>query len=159
MFSKKLFKFEDTTAKMVYKSQIKKNVETNSAGCNLMSLHNISRREVEKILILPRMCILSIELREFHFKPLHKILYTNKHLHIFRFHENGLCSFCKNVEQTNQHVFFQCNTIKEVWGECADRLNLPILKKLSGKEIHIGIDDSTIKTEQKKNIFLFLSNI
>ena len=46
IFSKKVFTFEDLTAKMVFKSQIKKNVETNSAGGNLMSLYDISRKEV-----------------------------------------------------------------------------------------------------------------
>ena len=156
IFSKKVFTFEDLTAKMVYKSQIKKNVETNSAGGNLMTLYNIPRKEVEKIYVQPRMCTLSSKLREFQFKLLHNILYTNHHLHRFRFHENGLCSFCKNFEETYQHVFFECNTIKEVWGKCGDRFNLPILKKLSWKQIHIGIDDTTFKTEQLLNHILIL---
>ena len=91
---------------MVYKSQIKKNVETNSAVGNLMTLYNISRKEVEKIFVQPKMCTLSSKLREFQFKLLHNILYTNHHLHRFRFHENGLCSFCKKFEETYQHVFF-----------------------------------------------------
>ena len=86
------------------------------------------------------MCSLSSKLREFQFKLLHEILYTNHDLHSFRFHENGLCSFCENFEETYQHVFFECNKINEVWGKCADRLTLPILKKLSWKEIHIGIE-------------------
>lgn len=156
IFSKKVFKFEDITSKMVYNSQINRNVETNTAFCNLMSLYNISEREVEKIFVQPRICTLNSKLREFQFKLLHKIIYTNHHLHRFKFHENGLCSYCKKFEETYQHVFFDCSKIKELWRKCADQLNLPILKELSWKEIHIGIIDNTIKTRQLLNHILIL---
>ena len=59
----------------------------------------------------------------------------------------GCAHFAKNLKKLI-NMYSLCNTIKELWGKCADRLNLPILKKLSWKEIHIGIDDTTLKTEQ-----------
>ena len=111
---------------------------------------------MENIFVQPRLCTLDSKLREFQFKLLHRIVYTNHHLHRFKFRVNGLCSYCNILEETYQHVFFDCNIIKRLWEKCADKFNLPSLKRLSWKEIHIGINGTNMKTEQLLNHIIIL---
>ena len=73
--------------------------------------------------------ILDSKLREFQFKLLYRIIYTNHYLYKFKFLSEDVCSYCKNSEETYEHVFFECNKIKELWESCSNKLNLPGFKE------------------------------
>lgn len=146
---------EEITSKMVYRTCIK-TVEIVPAFQNLASLYNVSLKEIEKIFIRPRKCTLDSKLREFQFKLLHRIIYTNYHLYRFQFVQDDLCSYCQNFQETYQHLFFECSKIKEMWVNCAQNLKLPILTDLTWKEIHIGIDGGTVEIGQLLNHILIL---
>ena len=70
---------------------------------------------------------LSIETktREFKFKLLHNILYTNKQLHRMnpmRF-LSSKCTFCDEQDETYDHLFYKCNNCKCYWEDHLCYLN------------------------------------
>jgi hypothetical protein len=73
---------------------------------------------------------LSIEtkIREFQFKLLHNILYTNKQLHRMnpkRFTSPN-CTFCDEQEETYEHLFYKCKIVVALWREILILLGRPL---------------------------------
>ena len=60
--------------------------------------------------------------RMFHFKILHNVLYLNKNLFKMQLVSCPLCSFCKETEETVQHVFSECITVQNIWNDLQNLL-------------------------------------
>lgn len=52
-----------------------------------------------------------VKLHYFQFRFLHRILGTNRRLHLMKFVESPLCSFCKIHEETIEHLFWNCHIV------------------------------------------------
>ena len=101
---------------------------------------NFSEDEIGIIFNRPRWCTLSSILREFQFKLLHGIVYTNHHLQMFNFVDTNSCSFCNKHDVTYQHLFYACEVTRTVWEGCNNLFGDIDLSTLSWEEIQFGID-------------------
>ena len=88
----------------------------------------------ERIFSLPFKITLNTKLREFQYKILHRICYTNILLFKFGLADSPLCYFCNKELETLEHFLFYCSKVSTFWNE----LNI-LLKsqKLISKDFHI----------------------
>ena len=78
---------------------------------------HFTEKQIRQIFWRPRLCSVDISLREFQFKLLHGIIFTNDKLHRIGVRDDDLCSFCKQETENYEHVFFMCPKVKELWQE------------------------------------------
>ncbi|XP_044170625.1 uncharacterized protein LOC122954675 [Acropora millepora] len=88
----------------------------------------------ERIFSLPFKITLNTKLREFQYKILHRICYTNILFFKFGLADSPLCYFCNKELETLEHFLFYCSKVSTFWNE----LNI-LLKsqKLISKDFHI----------------------
>ena len=88
----------------------------------------------ERIFSLPFKITLNTRLREFQYKVLHIICYTNIMLFKFGLADSPLCYLCNKQLETLKQLFFYCSKVSTFWNE----LNI-LLKsqKLIYKNFHI----------------------
>ena len=69
--------------------------------------------------------------REFQFKLLHNILYTNEQLYKFNPHKcpTPLCSFCNEEIETYEHLFCRCKFSEALWKEVFNFVKNPLSLK------------------------------
>ena len=84
----------------------------------------------------------------------------NKNLFIFGKSSSPLCSFCKNVDETTLHLFYECDITKESWkslisffDKCS---NLPCL---SPQTAFLGFTNTYCNDTLLKNHILLLFKI
>ena len=82
--------------------------------------------------------------REFQYKILNRILYTNEMLFRFKKVNSPLCVFCENELETAEHLFFFCTKVGIFWDDLKAVLNsLNISVDLEIKDILFGILDTS----------------
>ena len=97
----------------------------------------------EKIYLLPFKTTLDTKLREFQYKILNRILYTNKMLFKFKKIDSPLCDFCEKELETIEHLFFYCTKVCTFWGDLKAVLNsLNISVRFDIKNVLLGILDT-----------------
>ena len=89
---------------------------------------NETNFEWKKIYLLPRKVTTDTKLRNFQYKILNNILFLNKLLFRFKVVDTSVCSFCKLVDETALHLYYQCVVIKDLWNK---------LKNLVGQSLEI----------------------
>ena len=77
----------------------------------------------EQFYLLPRKATLDSKTREFQYKLLHRIIYTNKILYKMGLVPSPMCSFCGNTEESLEHLFIYCDTSKHFWSSLTEWLN------------------------------------
>ena len=96
-----------------------------------------------KIYLLPFKTTLDTKLREFQYKILNRILYTNKMLFKFKKVVSPLCDFCEKELETIEHLFFHCRKVSTFWDELKVVLNsLDIAIRFDIKNVLFGILDA-----------------
>ena len=96
-----------------------------------------------KIYLLPFKTTLDTKLREFQYKILNRILYTNKMLFKFKKVVSPLCDFCEKELETIEHLFFHCTKVNTFWDELKVVLNsLDIAIRFDIKNVLFGILDA-----------------
>ena len=88
----------------------------------------------ERIFSLPFKITLNTKLREFQYKILHRICYTNILLFKFGLADSPLFYFCNKELETLEHFLFYCNKVSTFWNE---RNILLKSQKLISKVFHI----------------------
>ena len=103
-----------------------------------------SHLDWEKIYLLPFKTTLHTKLREFQYKILNRILYTNDMLFKFKKVDSPLCYFCGKELETLEHLFFCCPKVHVFWNEVAVKLNSHgiTFKSLDIKDILFGFFDA-----------------
>ena len=71
----------------------------------------------ERVYSLPFQITLDTELREFQYKILHRMCYTNVMLFKFGLSESPLCYFCNEELETLEHFCFHCEKVNTFWNE------------------------------------------
>ena len=56
-----------------------------------------------------------VQLRWFQYRLLHRILPTQRYLHITKLSDDPICNFCLEDEQDTCHLFFECPVIFNFW--------------------------------------------
>ena len=77
----------------------------------------------EQFYLLPRKATLDSKTREFQYKLLHRIIYTNTFLHKMGLVPSPMCSFCGKTEESLEHLFIYCDTSKHFWSSLTEWLN------------------------------------
>ena len=68
-----------------------------------------------KIYLLPRLATTDTTLRSFQYKILNNVIFLNKKLYTFGITDTVFCSFCKILEETPIHIFYDCIHVKSLW--------------------------------------------
>ena len=139
VLGERIIPMSDIVSKKIYVQFLKKESITPGIFDKLKDQYGFSFKDIENIFKRPRKCTLNSRLREFQFKLLHGIAYTNHHLYRFGFAQTNLCSFCKKEEETYRHIFFECEYAKSVWINCSDFFEFISIRNLDWKEIFFGI--------------------
>jgi tRNA(Ile2) C34 agmatinyltransferase TiaS len=64
---------------------------------------------------MPFKCVLDTKIREFQYKILNRIVFTNSLLHKIGKKESPLCPFCSSEEETLGQLFFRCMVVESFW--------------------------------------------
>ena len=89
---------------------IRKKPTAESKYEDLFSMHGL---QWEQVYLLPRRPTLDSKTREFQYKLLHTIIYTNKSLSKMGLVPSPMCSFCEKSEDSLEHLFIYCDTSKD----------------------------------------------
>ena len=94
--------------------------------------------------MLPFKITLDTKLREFQYKLLNRILYTNKMLFMFKKVDSPLCDFCEKELETIEHVFFYCTKVLIFWDDLKALLNsVNITVSFDIKDVLLGFLDTS----------------
>ncbi|KAL9964077.1 hypothetical protein ACROYT_G027656, partial [Oculina patagonica] len=99
---------QNLKSKSLYDSFVSKisSIPTAQKKYNEAFSTHASQLDWEKIYLLPFKTTLDTKLREFQYKMLNRILYTNKMLFKFKKVDSPLCDFCEKELETIEHLFF-----------------------------------------------------
>ena len=105
-----------------------------------------SNLDWKTIYMLPRIVTKDSRLQVFQYKLLNNVLYLNKMLFRFGKIDSPLCSFCKMIEETPLHLFYNCIKTKLLWDQLKDfisneTLSFPSLTPQSAILGHIDLSD------------------
>ena len=104
-----------------------------------------SKEVIREIFQRPRSTTVLAKLREFQFKLLHGVIYTKEHLFKFGFVMDNLCSFCKQSIETYSHLFWECQSVQDLWRGIIQEANITELNNARWEDIHIGIPGNSLK--------------
>ena len=96
-----------------------------------------------KLYCLPFQCALDTKMREFQFKILHRIVFTNHLLYKIGKVDSPLCSLCQCHDETIEHLFFDCTKVQLFWNDLKGKFDLCSLKYNTFNKIDVilGICD------------------
>ena len=75
-----------------------------------------------KLINIMYSCTIDTKLRSFQYRLAHRIIYLNKMLYIMKLSDTPLCTYCNLEDETIEHLFWQCNVIKQYLIEALDWL-------------------------------------
>ena len=79
--------------------------------------------EWKKIYSLPFTVTTDTKIREFQYKLLNNIVFTNDKLFRFKMIDSPFCAFCQTEVESLEHlIFFHCNVTKTFWNLLSSRL-------------------------------------
>ncbi|XP_006821779.1 uncharacterized protein LOC102807742 [Saccoglossus kowalevskii] len=126
---------EDLTKNMLKTEFISKIFVKPISECSLERKLNLEIEWKKMYKMITRLSI-DTKSREFHFKLLHNILYTNDHLHKVnpeRFPEYQ-CTFCNEYSETYEHLFMTCKFTESLWHDVIKELGRPLkITEVPGK--------------------------
>ena len=95
--------------------------------------------------MLPCVVTKDSRLRVFQYKLLNNVLYLNKMLFRFGKIDSPLCSFCKMIDETPLHLFYNCIKTKLLWDQLkefmSNKTSFPSLTQQSAILGHIDLSD------------------
>jgi len=79
--------------------------------------------EWNKIFNLSYMTTRDSQLRWFQIKLLHRLIPTNRYLHMRRLKDNAYCTFCDSEEENLMHLFWNCRFSMSLWKDLESLLH------------------------------------
>ena len=129
------------TSKSIYSTLVKRIQIPPTAQSKFNSLYNISGIiDRKNIYQLPGRVTLDTRTRAFQYKILNRILYTNRILYKMNLVPSPMCTFCRDHEETLDHLPISCACSKNFWLSVISWLNMKI-NKLDEITILFGISD------------------
>ena len=94
-----------------------------------------------EIYSIPRSITDDTKLINFHFKLVHRIIYTNDRLFKCKIVTSDLCTFCEQEKETIEHLFLLCPYTKLFWNSVSRYIELKthVVFDLSPTSILLGI--------------------
>ena len=102
-------------SKMIYNEFKRKKQTVPSAQIKLDNKYPELSVEWKKIYSLPFTVTLETKVREFQYKLLNNIVFTNDKLFKFKMIDSPLCDFCQTEVESLEHLFFHCDVTKIFW--------------------------------------------
>ena len=133
------------TSKSIYSTLVKQIQIPPTARSKFNSVYNISGIiDWKNIYLLPGRVTLDTRTRAFQYKILNLILYTNRILYKMNLVPSPMCTFCRDHEETLEHVLISCTYTKNFWLSVTSWLNTHNMKidKLDEVTILFGISDN-----------------
>ena len=104
-------------SKEIYSILIESSDLKPSSQLHCKNVFKNSNLDWKTIYMLPRVVTKDSRLRVFQYKLLNNVLYLNKMLFRFGKIDSPLCSFCKMIEETPLHLFYNCTKTKLLWDQ------------------------------------------
>ena len=84
---------------------------------------------------------LDSKMRSFQFKILHRVLTTNIFLKKCKIKQDDKCTFCKNVPESIEHLFWDCSLVKKFWKNVSEKFKLyfNLNNYLNKKNVLLGV--------------------
>ena len=134
------------TSKEIYNILIESTDSKPSAQIYYKNFFQNTNLDWKTIYMLPRIVTKDSRLQVFQYKLLNNVLYLNKMLFKFGKIDSLLCPFCKMIEETPLHLFYDCLKTKLLWDQLKDfisneTLSFPSLTPKSAILGHINLSD------------------
>ena len=105
----------DVSSKQIYQLFIEKKQIPPTAKQKLQDKYSDTAVDWEKVYSLAFNVTLESKLREFQYKILNCIVYTNEKLFRFGLTDSPCCTFCQEDIESIEHLFFSCKVTSDFW--------------------------------------------
>ena len=112
----------EINTKKLYEAQVSDLREIPTAQSRFNEVLPDSELVWKKIYSLPFQVALDTYTRDFQYKILNRILFTNAKLSKLKLVESPLCTFCGKDEETPEHLFVFCQSSRAFWKEISSWL-------------------------------------
>ena len=112
----------EINTKKLYEAQVSDLREIPTAQSRFNEMLPDSELVWKKIYSLPFQVALDTYTRDFQYKILNRILFTNAKLYKLKLVESPLCTFCGKDEETPEHLFVFCQSSRAFWKEISSWL-------------------------------------
>ena len=120
---------------------------------NLVPNHNYDWSD---IFHLAFKCAIDSKTRNFQFKFLHRIIATNDFLYKLQIIESNLCTFCGVEIETLEHVFYECDIIKDFWNRVGAWINDKVGSDVSANRENIFLGYNVTNPPMAINYIILL---
>lgn len=117
-------------------------------------IYNIQKEEWKNIYEMPFYVTKCAKLQWFQFRINHKILATNTFLCKINVSNNSLCTFCKNEEETIEHLFWECQKVQEFLYRVKQKFNVIDIYILYSKKEFIFSLENYKKAPERQLLLL-----
>ena len=118
-----------------------------------------TRLKWKDIFLKPLKTTIDTKLRWFQFRLIHRILPTQKFLHMCKLTDTALCNFCNSEAQTIQHLFWNCHVVQKFWNDLESLLQNKCLHtiriNLSEQLILFGCAENVVTDKALDFIIIF----
>ena len=105
----------DASLKHIYRSFLAKKQTTPTAKKKLSAKYHHLTIDWKRVYLLSFRTTLETKLREFQFKILNPIVFTNEKLFCFDMAESDKCAFCQTEVESIEHLHFSCKISSVFW--------------------------------------------
>ena len=155
----KIKSFWDADFKSLYAELKKKKYDISKAHRDTTQMYNFNLDNWKQIYAMPHTLKVDNRIKELQYKILHRFVATNKLLHKIGKRDSPRCNHCFLYTETIQHMFYECNTIRNFWFKVEEYLqdSLNIRVVLLEKDIlycHSDQEDKKLYSLINKTILL-----
>ena len=113
----KFIKISKLTQKAIYSELVSKITSIPTAQKRFSALYPDYNFEWNRIYEIPFKVTTNSKARQFQYRILNRILYTNKLLYKMKITDTFKCTFCNEEDETIQHLLFSCKYTELFWKE------------------------------------------
>ena len=130
----------DASSKHIYRSFLANKQTTPTAKEKLSVKYHHLTIDWKRVYLLPFRTTLETKLREFQFKILNRIVFTNEKRFRFDMAESDKCAFCQTEVKSIEHLLFSCKISSVFWKHVLSWLrdNNIIVESLKEEDIIFG---------------------
>ena len=70
-----------------------------------------------KYILLPFLSVMNPRVQYFQFRFIHRVIGVNAYLYKIKLSDTPLCTFCQEVDETLNHLFWSCYITSDFWKE------------------------------------------
>ena len=119
----------DISPKQIYQIFLQQKQIAPTAKQKLSNKYSNIDSDWEKVYTLAFKCTLDTKIREFHYKILNCIVFTNVKLNLIGVVESPNCTFCQEASESVEHLLFSCRISSDFWKH--------VLSWLRDSDVHV----------------------